>query len=835
MSRLDRSLPLDSVISLLHLPSKRNCDCCASLDITQSLHFDAAVYMRDADIDHTVLHFFVRVFSKTLVLHATADSTVESIIARISSVTGVISTDHRLIYRNRLLSEGSTLAECAIEKDTTLHLTCRLWSSRFPSSWQVLDEMLSAITDMLALGEPDGKGIPSIVSLVKKFLAMTPKMDDDAVGHFQVLISAKAHIAFVKLYLSQFKQIRAIGKEVIFLFFTWNSLYLSKPAFLQCTPILFEFCKLLAGTVSKMDSLYISCRSALGSLLVSQDRKFYLNGTRDMVTKLYPFVAELSEANFMFPSERSYLASDRVIDFSNFLKALRLAIRGWLGGEGSVPESMYKSPLDMCEEWATVLHAVFLKLLEKVDQGLDNVDQFMVLNTGAKIDSELVRWSNILPILRECHNFAKIYENAGQLLHAVLLARKVPLNALIKHVGRSEDQRWLLKFKDITDFETRKKLVMMLFPDRSSVFQEFHEMLIDRPQLLNESFEYIGQVEASALRGELFVVFKNEEATGPGVLREWFRLVCHAIFSPQHVLFLSCPNNPRRFFPNPGSGIDSLHLKYFSFVGRVIALALMHKIQIGITFDRAFFLQLSGKTITLEDIQDADPFLYMSCKKILSMDDEILDSDVLGLTFIREIEAHDSHRTVELCPGGMKIVVNSWNRKEYVSLLIQNCFVTSIAEQIHHFSQGFSDIFSETKLHKLFFRSLDVEDFNKLLGGSDDAINVNDWKAHTEYGGYKEKDCQISWFWKIVEGMQDDQKRRLLYFWTSLRHLPVEGFGGLSSKLLISRTLNSQNRLPTSQTCFYSLYLPQYSSISVMHDKIQLITQEHVSCSFGMS
>ncbi|KAI0519551.1 hypothetical protein KFK09_007001 [Dendrobium nobile] len=300
---------------------------------------------------------------------------------------------------------------------------------------------------------------------------------------------------------------------------------------------------------------------------------------------------------------------------------------------------------------------------------------------------------------------------------------------------------------------------MMLFPDRSSVFQEFHEMLIDRPQLLNESFEYIGQVEASALRGELFVVFKNEEATGPGVLREWFRLVCHAIFSPQHVLFLSCPNNPRRFFPNPGSDVDSLHLKYFSFVGRVIALALMHKIQIGITFDRAFFLQLSGKTITLEDIQDADPFLYMSCKKILWMDDDILDSDVLGLTFVREIEAHDSHRTVELCPGGMKIVVNSRNRKEYVALLIQNCFVTSIAEQIHHFSQGFSDIFSETKLHKLFFRSLDVEDFNKLLGGSDDAINVNDWKAHTEYGGYEEKDCQISWFWKRMLNVFSALKR----------------------------------------------------------------------------
>lgn len=664
---------------------------------------------------------------------------------------------------------------------------------------------------------------------------MTPEVQDDAAGHLQVFISAKAHVAIVKLYLSQIELIRAAGKEAILPFFACNSLYLSKAAHLQCTPILFEFCKLLAGTVGRMDSLYIYCRSSLGSLLVSQERKFYLNKTRDLITKLYPYVAELSEPIIMLSTERNFFASGYFIDYSNFLKALRRAIQGWLGRGSSVPKSMYMSPLHMCEEWATVLYALFLKFLKKVDQFLDYIDQFMVQNTAAKLDSHLEHCTNILLVVRESHKFGKIYEDACELLHAVLLARKVPLNVLIKRSTRSEDSCWLLKFKDITDVEARVKLVMMLFPDRSSNFREFHEMLIDRSQLLSESFEYIGQVKANALRGELFVEFKNEEATGPGVLREWFRLVCQAIFNPQNVLFLSCPNNPRRFFPNPGSVVDPLHLKYFSFVGRMIALALMHKIQVGVTFDHAFFLQLSGKTITLEDIQDADPFLYMSCKKILEMNDEILDSDVLGLTFVREIVAPGCQRAVELCPGGMEISVNSRNRKEYVALLIQNCFVTSTAEQIHHFSQGFSDIFLEKKLHKLFFRNLDVEDFNQMLGGSDDAIDVNDWKSHTDYGGYKENDCQISWFWKIVEEMQEDQKRTLLYFWTSLRHLPVEGFGGLSSKLLISKTLNSQNRLPTSQTCFYALYFPQYSSISIMYEKIQLITQEHVSCSFGLA
>ncbi|WOL05750.1 hypothetical protein Cni_G14481 [Canna indica] len=46
------------------------------------------------------------------------------------------------------------------------------------------------------------------------------------------------------------------------------------------------------------------------------------------------------------------------------------------------------------------------------------------------------------------------------------------------------------------------------------------------------------------------------------------------------------------------SSVDPLHLKYFSFSGRVIALALMHKVQVGIVFDHVFFLQLSERSVT---------------------------------------------------------------------------------------------------------------------------------------------------------------------------------------------------------------------------------------------
>lgn len=207
----------------------------------------------------------------------------------------------------------------------------------------------------------------------------------------------------------------------------------------------------------------------------------------------------------------------------------------------------------------------------------------------------------------------------------------------------------------------------------------------------------------------------------------------------------------RRFFfiCYAASSVDPLHLKYFGFSGRVIALALMHKVQVGIVFDRVFFLQLAGKSVTLEDVRDADPILYKSCKQILEMDANLLDSDVLALTFAREVEMLGSRRTVELCPGGKNIIVHSRNREEYVNLLIKHCFVTSISEQISHFAKGFGDILSNSKHLKLFFDCLDIEDFDRMLGGSTSVFDVKDWRKHTNYSGYKAKDNQICWFWKV--------------------------------------------------------------------------------------
>ncbi|GKD98010.1 E3 ubiquitin protein ligase UPL5-like protein [Tanacetum coccineum] len=69
----------------------------------------------------------------------------------------------------------------------------------------------------------------------------------------------------------------------------------------------------------------------------------------------------------------------------------------------------------------------------------------------------------------------------------------------------------------MTDFKSRRHLAMMLLPEVTNDYDNLHEMLINRSNLLAESFESITGAEIAALHCPMHIGFINEEATGPGV------------------------------------------------------------------------------------------------------------------------------------------------------------------------------------------------------------------------------------------------------------------------------------------------------------------------------
>ncbi|KAI3869424.1 hypothetical protein MKX03_020978 [Papaver bracteatum] len=751
------------------------------------------------------------------------------------------------------------MGDCQKDIGTPIMASELVWRSE--EETEASKDLVSSIASLCSLCESDPGNSENaktrannIVSLVKDYWTTMPTYNvHDSQEHIIEFMSSGNAEALASLVLKSptpcYKQ---AAEESIKLFLYPNIRSMPRLIRKHCVRLILDFCRSLYSEDKHGDQhpLYYSCRKTVVSLLKligfkNTSKYIYVTEPSDRVQEFYPFVRELAKSlcrgldKFRDSSHAKVPTSLRLSIESDvqllaffspyMIRAVEDHVR--LMGQ-SLPLNLdnffnqpcYLSEILFLENFYNDLSLEFIQCLAKVKGDV----------WYGRLFNYTPVWPSYLSVLRELKKISKIFLNYEEDLFSEVHKYQYQMDILVRLSNRSDDLLWLLEHKNSINPVSRDYLLMKMFPEVKLDFEKQHKMLIDRSQILTESFEQLSLGTSKSLRCGLSVEFRNEEAVGYGVLREWFFIICQELFDPKGSLFLACPSDPRRFFPNPAPVVPR-HRNYFAFAGRVIALALMHKVQVGITFSRVFFLQLAGGVISLDDIQDADPVMYKSCKRILEMDTDSVDSDALGLTFEREFEEFGSRRVVELCPGGNSIIVNSKNREQYIELLIQHCFVKSIAEKLSYFTRGFGDILCERWLQKIFFQSLELKDLDLMLLGSSEAISVKDWKAHTEYHGYKENDDEICWFWEVVEGISMKQRHELLFFWTSVKFLPTRGFSNLSSRLSICKVEKSDQHLPSSRTCFYKLALPQYSSLAVMKQNLLIISQEHVDCSFGLS
>ncbi|CAL5001333.1 unnamed protein product [Urochloa decumbens] len=784
--------------------------------------------------------------SRTTVIRAARDDTVGSVLDRLGN--GVpFGGELRAVHAGRDLPREATVGELGLPWDATLHVSYRLLFTPHAGAWRLASEIAGAAR--LAATATGGHGQPyyfasSLERLVRKFLdsaaAAHQRVSHGALGpvadHLDIFLRSGAPGVLVQLYNSDDEHRRAGAERAIRCFLSPDppSRNNKNIVWAWTAPVLFEFCRTIAaGARSGGDPLYAALRGMLAAVLSDPEwtpERWHGVPRRRVAEQLTRLAGEAAKAllheiagAFRSSSRSPTAAATRSLaEFKAFWPVLRQLV---LELDADTP----------VHSWRNVLYRILESLLRSVKACMARFEASLPPAAPAPRWTATASLHGIWAVLAELDAWPEHHDA----MRATLAAHARAVTALVLSAGSElgESIRWVTRHRDVLEFEARRHLAMAMLPElaRGIGAPPPYQLLVDRARLLPDSFGYVAHATSREMRAALSVAFKHEQATGPGVLREWFCLVCQALFNPRLVLFSACPYDRRRFFINPTSVVDPLHLEYFEFAGRMIALALRHTIHVGVFFDRTLFLQLAGRPVTLDDIADADPSLHASCKKILEMDPTLVDSNALELTFVREDEVLGSRTVTELFPGGKDIAVTSENRCKYIDLLIQDRFVNCTRRQLSYFTAGFRIMFNKWKPWTEFFASLDIEDFDQMLGGSKGAINVNDWRAHTDYRGYKVKDRQIKWFWKAVEKMTVEQQGRLLFFWTSVKYLPSDGFSGLGCRLYIYRASSSRDHLPTSQTCFYHLHLPSYTSSSMMQSRLRMIVQEHVSSGFGAS
>ena len=210
------------------------------------------------------------------------------------------------------------------------------------------------------------------------------------------------------------------------------------------------------------------------------------------------------------------------------------------------------------------------------------------------------------------------------------------------------------------------------------------------------------------------------------------------------------------YFINSKAGVnfpDFEHLGFFRFAGSVLAKALFEKIPVLPRLSKALlctlvtpFLDKSSKShqdngYTIDDLKDLDYQIYKSVAYIVQ--DPTLDEDTLN-EFNFTVLNHKGEE-VELIEDGADTKVCMANRQLYGTLVARYYLYDEVKDELRAFIEGFHDVIPPEVI-----AIFDTDELDLIMGGIP-LIDVEDWRAHTEYGGrFHSKHQVISWFWEIL-------------------------------------------------------------------------------------
>lgn len=354
---------------------------------------------------------------------------------------------------------------------------------------------------------------------------------------------------------------------------------------------------------------------------------------------------------------------------------------------------------------------------------------------------------------------------------------------------------------------------------------------VTRAEVFEDSYRQIVKMRPKDMRKRLMVKFQGEEGLDyGGVAREWLYLLSHEMLNPYYGLFQYSREDIYTLQINADSGINPDHLSYFHFVGRIMGIALFHGHYIDGGFTMPFYKMLLNKSISLIDIEAVDPNLFTSLKWML----ENSITDIIDTTFSVEHDSFGVLKVHELKKNGRNIPVTEANKKEYVKLYVNYRFMQGIEQQFLALQKGFHELIPQNSLKPFDERELEL-----VIGGLG-TIDLADWKGHTRLKHCTAETSQVVWFWRIVEGYDEEMRARLLQFVTGSSRVPLQGFkalqgstGAAGPRLFTLHLVDVDvKNLPKAHTCFNRLDLPPYPSEEIMCDKLTQAVEE--TCGFAV-
>ncbi|RAO65801.1 uncharacterized protein BHQ10_001813 [Talaromyces amestolkiae] len=399
--------------------------------------------------------------------------------------------------------------------------------------------------------------------------------------------------------------------------------------------------------------------------------------------------------------------------------------------------------------------------------------------------------------------------------------RKI-LNELVRQNPRlmSGTFSLLVKNPKVLEFDNKRNYFTRRIHSRGAEVRQPHpplQLSVRRDQVFLDSFKSLYFKTAEEVKyGKLNIRFHGEEGVDAGgVTREWFQVLARGMFNPNYALFIPVASDRTTFHPNRLSGVNTEHLMFFKFIGRIIGKALYEGRVLDCHFSRAVYKSILGKSVSIKDMETLDLDYYKSLLWMLEND----ITDIITETFAIETDDFGETQVIDLIPNGRNIPVTQENKEEYVQRVVEYKLAGSVKEQLENFLKGFHDIIPPDLISIFNEQELEL-----LISGLPE-IDVDDWKNNTEYHNYSASSQQIQWFWRAVRSFDKEERAKLLQFVTGTSKVPLNGFKELEgmngfSRFNIHRDYGNKERLPSSHTCFNQLDLPEYESYEDLRSRL---------------
>jgi hypothetical protein len=184
--------------------------------------------------------------------------------------------------------------------------------------------------------------------------------------------------------------------------------------------------------------------------------------------------------------------------------------------------------------------------------------------------------------------------------------------------------------------------------------------------------------------------------------------------------------------------------------------------------------------------------------------DDVCDPLFIAPSFDRQESA--------LVEGGKELPLTMDNVDTFAALWAQKALVVNTEEQIRLIRSGMNDVCGGT------------DDLITMTNAADDVgwlglqqrlcgsmiTDVGDWERMTDYiirDGISNLVLPVvtSLFWELIGELSEEDKRKLLFFWTA-RITPAGGISNLKSRLVLNLVAPTEQL--HVQTCFFELHLP---------------------------